>query len=76
MSPTRHQPLGVAAPHVALQAPHLAFVVTLALTLALHAPHLALTFGLQAPHLALQAPHLAAPAVCLGAHLAGAQPAA
>lgn len=58
------------APHLALQAPHLVFALTLVLVLVL------LTFALQAPHLALQAPHLAAAAVCFGPHLAAVQPAA
>ena len=49
------------APHLALQAPHLAFIF------------LAL-WGLLAPHLALQAPHLAM--LDLGPHLVPAQPAA
>ena len=59
---------GVAAPHLALQAPHLVFAFALVLAL--------LTFALQAPHFALQAPHLAAAAVCFGPHLAAVQPAA
>lgn len=56
------------APHLALQAPHLAFIF-LALwgLLAAHC-------GMAAPHLALQAPHLAM--LDLGPHLVPAQPAA
>jgi hypothetical protein len=56
------------APHLALQAPHLAFIF-LALW-ALLAAHC----GMAAPHLAMQAPHLAM--LDLGPHLVPAQPAA